>query len=193
METFEAYPLVKQYVEIYHPDTQGPLDIAELMWGCEMFYAMYDEPELVHGLLNLISDTYTAFLEKWFQLVPDREKINCHWASLRYRGHILLRNDSAMNLSPELYKEFAAPYDARLLKHFGGGTVHYCGRGDHYMETLCSIADLTGVNLSQPHLNDMEIIYRHTIDQGIPLLGFSREYAQNALDRPGGLNHRIHC
>ena len=41
---------------------------------------------------------------------------------------------------------------------------------------------LTGVNMSQAHLNDMEIIYRNTVDRGIPLVGFSpdRAYADAA-------------
>lgn len=191
-EVSESYPLVKKYVECYHPDTQGPLDIAELMWGGDMFYAMYDEPELVHAVLDLISNTYIAFLEKWFRLIPDRGEINGHWSAIRYRGHIMLRDDSAMNLSPALYDAFAAPYDAKVLAHFGGGAVHFCGRGDHYIERLSAIPDLTGINMSQPHLNDMEIIYRNTVDKGIKLLAFSYEYAQKALNRPNGLHHNVH-
>ena len=191
-EAFSHYPLVQKYIEIYHPDVQGPLDIAELMWGGEMFYAMYDEPELVHELLCLISDTYTAFLEKWFRLCPDHPQINSHWSHLRYRGHIVLRDDSAMNLTPQFYQEYAFPYDARLLEHFGGGVVHFCGRGDHYIEKLCAIPHLTGINLTQPELNDMETIYRCTVDKGIKLLGFSREYAQKSMNRPGGLHHNVH-
>lgn len=192
-EAFEPYPLVKKYVEVYHPDTQGPLDIAEMMWGCELFYAIYDEPELVHGLLELITDTYIAFMEKWFDLIPSYGEINCHWPSIRHRGHIFLRNDSAMNLSPELYKEFAAPYDMRLLEHFKGGVVHFCGKGDHYLPILCTCPWLTGINMTQPELNDMETVYRCTVDHGIKLLGFSREYAEKALGRPGGLNHSVNC
>ena len=192
-EVFSPYPLVQKYVTLYHPDVQGPLDIAELLWGGEMFYAMYDEPELVHGLLDLVSNTYTAFLEKWFQLYPDQSKINCHWNHLRFSGHILLRDDSAMNLTPQFYEEYALPYDARLLAHFGGGAVHFCGRGDHYIEKLCTIPHLTGINMTQPELNNMETIYRFTVDRGIKLLGFSREYAHKSLSRPGGLNHNVHC
>lgn len=190
-EVFAHYPNIQKYAEVYHPDTQGPLDVCELMWGSEMFLAMYDEPELVHGMLRLVTDTYTAFLEKWFGYFPMHPEMSTHWASLRHRGGIVLRDDSAMNLSSELYKEFAAPYDAELLKHFKGGVVHFCGRGDHYMETLCGIPDLTGVNMSQPDYNDMEVIYRNTVDKGIPLLAFHRPRAEADLGREGGFHHRM--
>jgi hypothetical protein len=191
-EILQKYPKIAKYVDVYHPDLQGPLDICELLWGGEMFYAMYDEPELVHAILQLITDTYTAFMERWHKLFPAREDMNPHWAGLWHRGNILLRNDSAMNLSPSLYEEFSVPYDSALLSHFGGGAMHYCGRGDHYIEQLCSIPDLYGVNLSQPHLNDMEKIYRNTVDKGIKILSFNRDYAVKDKDREGGFHHNLH-
>ncbi len=189
-EALQEYPKVRKYVRVYHPDTQGPLDITELLWGEEMFYAMYDEPELVHGMLALLTETYTAFLGKWFELFPADGEMNPHWAMLWHRGRILLRDDSAMNLSPELYESFAAPYDGALLKKYGG-TVHFCGRGDHYMAALTALDGLTGINMSQPEYNDMETIYRCTVDRGIPILGFSEERAAADLGRPGGFRHLL--
>ncbi|MBQ3955190.1 MAG: hypothetical protein II680_04815 [Clostridia bacterium] len=127
-EIGEAYPKIGRYVSVYHPDLQGPLDICELLWGEEMFYAMYDEPELVHAALSLITQTYIRFMDKWFGLFPCGAEMNVHWSHIRHKGRIALRCDSAMNLSPELYKEFAVPYDRILLERFGGGMMHFCGR-----------------------------------------------------------------
>lgn len=192
-EVFAKYPKIAKYVPVYHPDLQGPLDIAELLWGTEMFFAMYDEPELVHSVLSLISDTYEAFMEKWNALHAPDPKMNTHWNSFFHRGTIVIRNDSAMNLSPTLYEEFSVPYDARLLERFGGGTVHFCGRGDHYIEALCSIPKLYAVNMSQPEYNDMEKIYQNTVDKGIPLLGFHGDRARADLSsRAGGFKHLMH-
>ena len=178
-EVFSRYPKIEKYVTVYHPDAQGPLDISELMWGQEMFYSMYDEPDLVHSVMSLVTETYTLFLRKWYEIYPLHTDHNVHWGHIRHRGALMLRNDSAMNLSNELYAEFAAPYDGELLRRFGGGAVHFCGRGDHYIETLCSIPMMYGVNMSQPELNDMEKIYRNTVDKGIKLLGFSRARAED--------------
>jgi uroporphyrinogen-III decarboxylase len=152
---------------------------------------MYEEPELVHAMMTLLTDTYTAFMNKWYEICPMNPGINVHWASIRHKGTILLRDDSAMNLSPELYEEFAAPYDGELLKRFGGGAVHFCGRGDHYIETLTSLPGLTGINLSQPELNDMEKIYRCTVDRGIKILAFNRNWAQK--DKARGFGGNLHA
>ena len=157
-EIFEKYPKIKKYVRIYHPDTQGPLDIAELLWGGEMFYEMYDDPDFVHDTLRLITDTYKAFLDKWYSIVPKERELSVHWNTM-HRGNIMIRLDSAMNISCDFYNEFSKPYDKELFDYFGGGCLHFCGRGDHYIESACEIESMLGFNLSQPHLNDMKTIF----------------------------------
>jgi hypothetical protein len=189
-EVFEKYPKIKKYVKVYHPDLQGPLDICELLWGGEIFYAMYDEPELVHAMLRLVTDTYIEFIEKWFKMFPPSAEMNPHWGMLWHRGAITLRNDSAMNLSPALYREYAMPYDGELLARYGGAE-HFCGRGDHYIELLSTLPGLNGVQMSQPHLNDMEIIYKNTVDKGIKLMSLKRDVAERDLSRPGGFRHNL--
>ena len=192
LEIFSKYPKISKYVTVYHPDLQGPLDICELLWGGEMFYSMYDEPELVHSALSLVTETYTAFLNKWYELFPSNSHMNPHWNSLWHRGNIALRCDSAMNLSPDFYKEFAVPYDSILLDRFDGGCMHFCGKGDHYIDILCNIPKLYGINLGQPHYNDMEVIFKNSVDKGIKVLGFTKKSFEELKDRPTGYNHSLH-
>ena len=191
-EIFEKYPNIKKYVDVFHPDTQGPLDICEMMWGCEMFYDIYDEPELVHAFLSLITDTFIAVTDKWHEIHPLHTDMSSHWRGFLHRGGVLLRSDSAMNVSPELYEEFSMPYDRILLEKYDGGVIHFCGRGDHYIDKLSELPKVYGINMSQPDYNDMEKIYKHTVDKGIKILGFSNTWAQNNKDRKGGFNHCMH-
>ena len=127
------------------------------MWGSDIFYEMYDDPDLVHSVLRTVTDTYKAFMEKWFSIYPNDRELSVHWA-LMFKGNILLRLDSAVNISVDFYNEFSKPYDRELLDHFGGGCLHFCGKGDHFISSLCEIDSLHGINLSQPHLNDMDKI-----------------------------------
>lgn len=172
-EVFEHYPKIKKYVDIYHPDTQGPLDIVELLWGGGMFYEMYDDPEVVHSVLRLVTDTYKAFLEKWDTIVAPRKGLSVHWG-LMHRGNIMLRLDSAMNISEDFYNEFSKPYDREVLDHFGGGCLHFCGRGDHYIASACELENLYGIQLSQPHLNDMKKILQAVGATKKRIIGLSR-------------------
>ncbi len=185
-ELFSKYPKIQRYVQVYHPDTQGPLDIAELLWGGEMFYEMYDDPDLVHAVLRLITDTYKAFMERWYTFIPKRNGLSVHW-DIMHKGRIMLRLDSAMNLSCDFYNEFSKPYDAELLDYFGGGCMHFCGRGDHYIHSLCEIKNMYGFNMSQPHLNDLDKIFDAAIKQGKFILGMPKayEYANGVCSKNG--------
>jgi len=194
LEVFRKYPKLLKYCDVYHPDLQGPLDIAELLLGSELFYCMYDEPEKVHAFLSLITDTYQAFMEKWQQLFPTKGEYSTHWGSFVMKGEILLRSDSAMNVSPALYQEFSLPYDTRLLEHFHGGAVHFCGRGDHYIDLLSRIPGVYAINMSQPQYNDMEKIFACTLDRNIRILGYDKEHVKNGFGRKSGRYHGLlHC
>ena len=172
-----------------HPDLQGPLDICDLLFGERMFYAVCDDPDLLHGVLSLITDTYAAFMDEWYKIFPRRTDMNPHWANTFHRGALMIRNDSAVNLSPEAYREFSVPYDTLLFSRFGGGAVHFCGRGDHFISDLCSVPGLYAINLTQPHLNDMEKIYKNTADRGIKLIAFDVNRARR--DAARGFNHCV--
>ena len=191
IELLRAYPKIARHVHIYHPDTQGPMDLCEMLWGSGIFVDSYAQPELIHALLEVVTDTYVAYLRAWEQIVPWRpDGVETHWGLL-HRGHILLRDDSAMNFSPAMYEEFFVPYETRLLGEFGGGAIHFCGRGDHFVPAATAMEGMFALNVSQPHLNDMEVIFRHTVDQGIPLIGFSREAAEQALAAGRDLQGRV--
>lgn len=190
-EAFAKYPKISKYLAVYHPDYQGPLDVCELLWGGEMFYAMYDEPELVHDMLSLITETYTVMMNKWFEYFKPSDDIKPHWGNFWHKGNLVLRGDSAMNLSPEFYDEFSVPYDTILLERFGGGVMHFCGKGDHYIESLAAIPGINAINMSQPHYNDMEKIYQNTVDRGIMILGFIKDRALKDQNREGGFHHRL--
>ncbi len=192
MRLFGNYPRVSEHVRLYHPDLQGPMDVCELLWGSSLFLDLIDCPDLVHTFLHNITGTYIRFLREWERIVPRRDEYTAHWGMLQ-RGQIMIRDDSAMNLSPEMFDEFIGPYDRRLLAECGGGAIHFCGRGDHYIDRLARLDGLYAVNLSQPEYNDMEVIFRHTIDKGITLLGMRRETAEESLRRGRALRGKVHC
>ena len=130
-------------------------------------------------------------MDRWFEMYPIRKGLNVHWAYW-IKGGIFLRNDSAINLSPLQYREFAKPYDTKLLDYYGGGAIHYCGKGDHFVSEMASIPSLTGINLSQPHLNDMEKICSSAIPNGKKLLGLKKGACEAYAKRPDAVPGMIY-
>jgi hypothetical protein len=174
---------VREAVWIYHPDLQGPMDIAEMMLGGGLLLAFYDRPGEARAVLELITSTYVRFLRRWFGVVPPRGdgKYMAHWGRF-FKGQVMLRDDSLVNLSPRMYAEFVRPCDQRILEEFGGGAVHFCGKCDHVIELMSQQRGLTAINSSQPELNDLGRLYRATIGRGLVLDTPARARVTELLD-----------
>lgn len=159
-ERLRAYPNCQKYIKIIHCDAQGAFDVADLLWGSEIFYGMYDEPDLLHDLMELITQTYIAFMERH---LPDCDSVEpgyCyHWGTL-FKGNCLMRDDSSVNLSREMYLEFVLPYHRRIAAHFGGAAMHFCGRADYWLPDLIREADIKSVNFGyMPERFDNGFLY----------------------------------
>jgi hypothetical protein len=178
-EIYSNYPRIARYIRTDHPDCQGPMDVVELLWGSEMFLALYDRTELVQALLARVTETYKAFLDEWFVISPPKDELHSYFGNA-HRGRICVRDDSAMNLSPEMYEEFILPYNDDVLTHFGGGAIHSCGRVDHFSSHLHKMENLYAFNMSQPEYNDMGVVYANTIDKGLPIIGLKRATVDEA-------------
>ena len=165
-----AYPRISRYVYLYNPDLQGPFPLVDALAGSDLYYELYDDPDMVCEALDFMTDVYLDYTRRWQAAFPPYGKgYSVEWGLL-HRGRTILRNDAVVNLSERMYREFAMPRDARVFAELGGG-MHFCGRGDHYIGAACEIEDLSCINMSQPELNDMETIYRATVDRGIVIIG----------------------
>ncbi len=131
-------------------DMQGPLDTLGLMCGqAQLYQWMYTEPRMVHELMDLVT---TAFID-WVtvQKAHIGEPLDTsHGLQGVFSPGIGVweSDDDLVLLDPGLYREFVAPYVARLLGAFGGGSVHFCGNGLHHLDTLTSLLGLKVVNNS---------------------------------------------
>jgi hypothetical protein len=190
-DIYAKYPKIAAYVRTDHPDSQGPMDVCELLWGSGIFTALYDTPDRVHGLLRKVTDTYKTFLGKWFAQNPNKDELHAYFGSA-HLGAICVRDDSAMNIGPDMCKEFIFPYDQEVLSHFGGGAIHFCGKGDHYVQFFSEMEGLKAINMSQPEYNDMESIYSSTVDKDIPIIGLGRHTVDDAIGEARPLRGLVH-
>jgi len=159
VQMLEKYPKCKKSIMLFHPDFQGPFDVAELIWGADIYLAMYDEPELVHSLLDVITESYISLMKKLkLYLNDDDGDFHGHWNALA-SGHVLIRDDSAVNLSADMYKEFVQPYDEKILKAFDKGTIHFCGRADQWVLEMAKSESLSALNFGFVENQDFSIKY----------------------------------
>jgi hypothetical protein len=174
-DVLSRYPKLSKAISIYHPDLQGPLDVSHLIWGPDMFYALYDCPEVVHQLLSLVTETYKVWMKAWKAFIGEGNDFTTHW-NYYIKGGVMLRDDTAVTLSKAHYEEFVKPYDQALLDEFGG-CIHFCGRGMAFIESMCQSRNLYGINMSQPDWNDSPKVLEIAARRRLVVVGLVAEYA----------------
>jgi len=130
-------------------DSQGPFNIALTLVGIERFFIwLYEYPVAVHELMDFCTEVFI----KWVKVQKKemgRAGRCCfpHGIILPEEfGGVWLSDDDCIAISAEHYKEFVVPYNGRIFKTFGGGTLHFCGTAEHQLENLLNTEGLVGVN-----------------------------------------------
>ena len=159
-EKLAQFPPCDRAIQISLPDLQGPIDTAEQLWGSDIFLAFEDDHELFGQLCSRIVNGMIAMAKQYRALATDRlDPFANTQHGYMIPGRLLIRNDTAIMLSPETYANFVRPHDARLLKEIGTGSIHFCGNGRHLISKMLEIPDLRGLDFGQPEMMDMAAIY----------------------------------
>lgn len=131
-------------------DPQGPLNIALCLCGVEnLFVWMYDAPNFVHELMEFCTEVFIQWVEIQRLHIGQAHRTGAfpHGIVLPEKfGGIWLADDDCTIISASLYKEFVVPYNSKIFKHFGGGTIHFCGSAEHQIENFLLTEGCTGVN-----------------------------------------------
>jgi len=169
VDALKPYPNLSRWIEINLADTQGPLDAAEVIWGSEIFMYMYEDPELVHAFLSLVTDTLAAFTRA-------HQAIDCIPfdvdAAPDPLGRVCVREDASVMVSGEMYDEFCKPYAQKILNEFEG-KIHWCGDGKAWWRSLITLDNLTAINPLQGQFYDPVEMHHACRDQGVMIWQWS--------------------
>jgi len=109
----------------------GPFDNASLLMGVENLYiSLYDNPKMVHNILEIVTDTCIKWLKfKEERLCSKEEKV-------------LIGEDYAAYLPPDMFSEFVVPYNTRIFKAFPDSIKRWHSDGDFHYDTLSRVSEL---------------------------------------------------
>ncbi len=130
----------------------GPFSIAELLRGSDIYLDMYDNPEYVHRLLQICTDTLIRCVELFRETLgySNNVKEACTPFGMWYPG-LRFGDDSIINLSPELIKEFVIPYYDKIARAFNCSIeVHFCtmpaSLGEQILDGLLDSQNIKGIS-----------------------------------------------
>lgn len=148
---------------VFPMDLQGVYDTAHIVYGDQIFYDMYDDPDFIHHLLELSCHAICIGMDECLKIMPDSSIKVAHYNSLvmpRIKGGIKLSEDTSTLLSKSQIEEFVAPYIKKILNYYGGGYIHYCGCNPHLFETVMNEPLAYGLNFGNPEKHDMEYVLK---------------------------------
>ena len=93
-----------------------------------------------------------------------------HQHATMIRGRILLRDDSVLLMSPEMYRDLIAPHDEFVLRELDGGGIHACGNVGQHADAFMGVPSALCLDFGQSELNDMDAIYRRAQTRKISLI-----------------------
>ena len=189
------YPALRDLIRIVLPDLQGPFDNLELLVGSEVFVQLHTCPEQVQAALHAMATAQVGFARHLQPYLTDGPEGYAHQHAVTIKGQILVRADSVILMSPQMYGELIAQYDEYVLHELGGGGMHTCGKADQHVDAFLSLPSVSCLDFGQSGLNDMDSIYAAARGRGVPIvrvLASEEELASGAvMDRyPTGVTLR---
>jgi hypothetical protein len=172
-------------VPMWTVDVQSPFSVAcQIVEHEEILLGVYTDPAAVHALCRLVTDFSIEWLQQHLAQLEHPNFPGRNFPSLPDRIGICIADDTPLvMLSPEMYREFALPYNAELSAAFGGAHIHSCG---DYRVNLDNLLAIPGVRSIQAHGGPGEFPLPESPEEDAP---FNRARRQvTCYVDPGGLS-----
>ncbi len=169
-ERLAGYENLARIVKITVPDLQGPFDNAAMLRGSDLLMDAALDPGLFAAALERMTQAQIDLVHRFRPLTVNEPDGFAHQHGVPVRGNLLIRNDSAVMVSPHMYAEQIGPYDEHVMEAVGGGGLHSCGSIDHVFEHYLEHASVRSIDYGQSTMNDVDAHYRLASERRVALL-----------------------
>lgn len=137
------------------PDVQTPMDIAALIWEKSDFYAaMYETPEAVRELSEMVKELLFEFFDAWFARYG--KEFIAHYPDYYMPYGITISEDEVGAISAAMYREFFEKELHEISNRYGAIGVHCCADSAHQWENFQRIPNLKILNLVREQKEALE-------------------------------------
>ena len=133
-------------VHIQHADIQSAFNSAHLIRGNDIMLDLFDRPDAVEHLLDVVTDFMIAIMRRMKAAISDDREWFFDWGAM-WKGGARISNCSMQMISPEFYLRYVLPRDIRFFEAIGGGRVHYCGITGEVIDEFFRVPSITGLDV----------------------------------------------
>ena len=117
-------------------DTDGIFNTALHLRGQQLFIDLYEDPELVHHLFTVLSDTYVS-LASLLRARTGTCSVATNRSILNVNPSLYVHsNCSVQMISPRIYEKLLLPYELVLAHKLQPYGIHHCGNNLHQFVDL---------------------------------------------------------
>lgn len=131
-----------KYMAVPAGSEHTALEFLSMIRGAPLFTDMYDEPEKLIRVLIKYQEMLIDLYRRFRLCLENQSYGYSAWGSLWLPKGIVLSDDAAGMLSPELYRKFGAWGTQDMCRAFGMGVLHFHALGYHQRDALCEMPDL---------------------------------------------------
>jgi hypothetical protein len=169
-DVLAQFPPLPDVIRLALPDLQGPVDTLEMLCGSALYADLIEDPAFVAHALDKVAVAQVNLARQLAPLLNDGPAGFAHQHGFMIRGSLLLRGDSAIMVSPRMYRQQIAPHDERVLREMGGGGIHSCGNFMHNVGAMLELPSLQCLDFGQSPLNGVDAIYARARPRRIALV-----------------------
>ncbi len=192
------------------PTIASALNIAVNLYGENILTTMYLDPEKAKHDLETINNLLCT-LHKWYiDNIPYKQlQPVISWERTQPHGYGQLCGCTNQLVSPQMYKEFLAPLDERLLSVYpNGGMIHLCGSHSQHIPVWREMKSVRALQLNDRAAEDLELYYKGlrndqilyvmpcegmSAKEAVKITGGHRLVIQRALDSPIKIKNKCNC
>jgi hypothetical protein len=142
------------------PDIQNPLGVAEMLWETnDFFVSLAEEPEMVHKLLEMITEVTLQYIEEIKKVCRNIIPISFPGVWAPAEKGVYLADDTMSMLSPAMYEEYGVRYNNIISREFGGIMLHSCTVDKRYFESIMKNEGIRSINFASQYSSDMSEIF----------------------------------
>jgi len=152
-------------VPFWSLDIQGAFGVAaQIVDPLQLLAACVTQPKAVHHLCRMVNDYWVEVMQKHLASMEHPGFPGRNFPSISENVGICISDDTPLiMLSPEMYREFAFPYNAEIGRVFGGLHIHSCGNYRHNLDNLLELPNVRSIQL---HAGVGEFPLPETADEG---------------------------
>ena len=133
---------------IWTLDIQSPFSVAaQIVEPTELMTACITDPKAVHHVCRMVTDYWIEMMQEHLRQMEHPGFPGRIFPCISQNIGIVIADDTPLiMLSPEMYREFALPYNCEIGEAFGGVHLHSCGDFSHNIDSLLHITNLRSIN-----------------------------------------------